>query len=260
MAGADDGLPELGDEERATYEWQMWVDGFGESGQRRLKGASVLVSRLGGVGGTAAYYLAAAGIGRLVLAHAGAAEPSDLNRQLLMTHAGLGQPRIDSACRRLRELNPRLELVPVGENVGDGNADRLVAQADVVVACAPRFGERLALNRAAVAQGKPLVNCAMYELQAEITTVIPGRTACLACVTPVEPPTWNRRFPVFGAVAGTIGAMGAMEAIKLIAGFGEPLAGRLLMLDLGSVRTRTLAIARDPACPVCRGVVAKDLG
>jgi molybdopterin/thiamine biosynthesis adenylyltransferase len=249
----EDGLPDLSDEERATYEWQMWVRDFGETGQRRLKAASVLVSRIGGVGGTAAYYLAAAGIGRLVLAHGGAVEPSDLNRQLLMTHDGIGRPRIDSAARRLRELNPRVEVVATAANVDDGNADGLVAQADVVLSCAPRFRERLALNRAAVAQGKPLVNCAMYELQAEISTVLPGRSACLSCLTPEEPPTWNRRFPVFGAVAGMIGAMGAMEAIKLIAGLGDPLAGRVLMIDLRTMASRTMTVPRDPGCPVCGG-------
>jgi molybdopterin/thiamine biosynthesis adenylyltransferase len=173
MSGDD--LPDLDDQERATYEWQMWVEGFGEAGQRRLKNASVLVSRVGGVGGAAAYHLAAAGIGRLVLAHGGNIQPSDLNRQLLMTHAGIGTSRIASAERRLRELNPRVEIVTVDDQVNESNAATLVGQCDVVVACAPRFGERLAMNRAAVVQGKPLVNCAMYELQAELSCVLETR-------------------------------------------------------------------------------------
>src|ERR1051326_6427544 len=103
-------LPPLTEEDRAIYEWQMWVADFGEAGQRALKGASVLISRAGGVGGTAAYYLAAAGVGELVLAHAGHTRASDLNRQLLMTHEGLGQSRVESARRRLLELNPRLKV------------------------------------------------------------------------------------------------------------------------------------------------------
>src|SRR5262245_26569227 len=93
----------LTDEDRAIYEWQMWVEGFGEAGQSALKGAAVLVSRIGGLGGMVAYELAAAGIGRLVLAHAGNVDPSDLNRQLLMTHQSIGAPRIDSAVRRLHD-------------------------------------------------------------------------------------------------------------------------------------------------------------
>src|SRR5262250_906963 len=116
----------LTDDDRAIYEWQLWVSGFGEEGQRRLKNASVLVSRVGGVGGMVAYQLAAAGVGRLVLAHAGNVRPDDLNRQLLMTHAGIGQPRMDLAARRLRELNPALEVDSIAENVSDENVERLV--------------------------------------------------------------------------------------------------------------------------------------
>src|SRR5215468_3874547 len=107
----------LTDADRAIYEWQLSVSGFGEEGQRRLKNASVLVSRVGGVGGTVAFELAAAGVGRLVLAHAGNVRPDDLNRQLLMTHDWIGRPRMDLAARRLRELNPALEVLAVAENV-----------------------------------------------------------------------------------------------------------------------------------------------
>src|SRR6476659_9078095 len=115
------GRQPLTDSERARYEWQLWVPDFGEAGQEKLKGASVLISRCGGVGGMAAYELAAAGVGRLVLAHAGNLRPDDLNRQLLMSHAGLGQSRVHQAARRLRELNPYVELVPIEENISEAN-------------------------------------------------------------------------------------------------------------------------------------------
>src|SRR3954464_5668675 len=118
----------LNDDERAVYEWQMWVDGFGQAGQERLKGSSVFISRVGGLGGAVAYQLAAAGVGKLVLAHAGNVKPSDLNRQLLMTHDWLGKPRVEIAARRLKELNPRLEVVTVAENVSEANAASLIAQ------------------------------------------------------------------------------------------------------------------------------------
>ncbi|HUG19858.1 MAG TPA: HesA/MoeB/ThiF family protein, partial [Planctomycetaceae bacterium] len=209
----------LTDEERAIYEWQIWVDDFGEAGQEKLKGASVLVSRVGGLGSVVAYELAAAGIGKLVLAHAGNIKPSDLNRQLLMTHAGLGTPRVESAARRLKELNPRLEVIAVNENMNEGNAAKLVEQVDLIVDCAPMFEERLTMNREAVRQHKPLVECAMYDLEASLTTVIPGQTPCVACLCPEPPPVWKREFPVFGAVSGTVGCLAAMEAIKVLAGF-----------------------------------------
>ncbi len=115
-----------------------------------LERASVLISRVGGVGGAVAYQLAAAGVGKLILAHAGQVKPSDLNRQLLVTHDWIGKTRMDSIVKRLRELNPRLEIVAVEENVSESNASRLVSQADVVVDCAPLFEERFAMNRQAV--------------------------------------------------------------------------------------------------------------
>jgi molybdopterin/thiamine biosynthesis adenylyltransferase len=244
-------LPPLTDEERAIYEWQMWVPDFGEEGQRKLKAASVLISRVGGVGGIVAYFLAAAGIGRIVIAHAGTIKSSDLNRQILMTHAGLGSSRVESAARRLRELNPRLEVVPVAENISEENVAKLVSQVDIVVDCAPLFAERFLLNREAVRQRKPLVDSAMYDMEAQLTTIIPGTTTCLACLYPAEPPAWKRQFPVFGAVAGTIGSLAALEAIKVIAGIGEPLTDRMLICNLRDMTFRTVRVNRNPDCPVC---------
>jgi molybdopterin/thiamine biosynthesis adenylyltransferase len=242
---------ELTADERSRYEWQLWVRGFGEEGQRRLKGATALVSRIGGVGGTVAMQLAAAGIGRLVLAHAGAVRVDDLNRQMLMTTDGIGKPRIESARRRLHELNPHVEVEVVAENVSESNIAVLASRCDVLVSAAPLFTERLAMNREAVRQQKPLVDCAMYELEGRLTTILPGRSPCLSCLYPESPPNWKREFPVFGAVASTVGALAAMEVIKLVGGLGEPLAGRLLTFDLRDMSFRTLPIARQPHCPVC---------
>ncbi len=244
----------LSPEELARYEWQMWSPGVGIAGQRKLKAASVLISRIGGVGGTVAYYLAAAGIGRLVLAHAGDIRPDDLNRQLLMTTDGIGQPRIESAKRRLRELNPHVEVVGVRENFTEGNAASLVSQADIIVDAAPLFAERFLMNREGVRQRKPLVEAAMYDFEGQVATLIPGQTACLACLYPEPPPHWKREFPVFGAVAGTVAATAATEVIKLITGVGETLAGSLLRINLRNPEFRRFPIPRDPACVVCGGV------
>lgn len=222
-----------------------------------MKQASVLISRCGGIGGVVAYELAAAGIGRLVLAHAGHVKPGDLNRQLLMTHDWIGKPRVESAARRLRDLNPRVEILAVPENVNEANAERLVREADLVVDCAPLFAERHLMNREAVRQRKPMVECAVYELEAHLTTIIPGNTACLRCLQPEASPTWTRKFPVFGAVSGAIGCLGAMEAIKLLAGLGTPLRNELLVCDLGNMTFRKLRVRRDPSCPEC-GPQAKD--
>lgn len=238
-------------EERAIYEWQMWVPGVGEEGQLKLKNASVLISRVGGLGGLVALELAAAGVGKLVLAHGGVLQPSDLNRQLLQTHDHIGKPRIDSIVRRLKDLNPRCEIMGVPENASEANADDLVAQADIVVDAAPMFQERLALNAAAFRAGKPLVECAMHTLDASVTTFVPGKTGCLACYIPEVPPTWKRQFPVFGAVSGTAACVGAMEVIKLITGIGTTLQGELLSMNLDTMQFRKVRLPKRDDCAVC---------
>jgi molybdopterin/thiamine biosynthesis adenylyltransferase len=168
-----------------------------------------------------------------------------------MTHAGLGQRRVEVARRRLLELNPRLKIDAFAENLHGGNADDLVAQADVVVDCAPLFEERFAMNEAAVKHGIPVVECAMYDMEIQLFTVIPGQTACLRCLYSQSPPTWKREFPVFGAVSGSVACLGAVEAIKLIAGVGAPLAGQMLSADLRTMEFRRIQLRRRPDCSVC---------
>ena len=241
----------LNDEDRAVYEWQMWIDGLGEAGQERLKGATALVSRCGGLGGPLCYHLVSAGIGRLIIAHAGNVKESDLNRQILMTHDWLGKPRVESAKRRLLELNPRVEIVAVPENIGEDNVDALVEDADIVFDCAPLFSERFAMNRACVEQGKPMVEAAMFDMEGQVTTIIPGGTPCLACLYPEDPPGWKREFPVLGAVSAIAAAIAALEGVKVIAGFGQTLAGTILYYDSRHMTFQRIPAVRRPDCRVC---------
>jgi molybdopterin-synthase adenylyltransferase len=245
-------LPILTPAERERYAWQLELPGFGEDGQRKLKAASVLISRIGGVGGTAALHMAAAGAGRLILAHAGPLRPDDLNRQLLMRTDGIGRPRLESAVRTLRELNPNVEVVAVDEIVSPENAERLVAMADVVIDAAPVFDERLALNAACVRLRKPMVEAAMHAMEFSVTVFHPDKPGCLACLCPEPPVWWRRRFPVLGAVSGTAGALAAVEAVKLITGLGTPLTGKIIAGDLATGRVRTLALPAGKGCAVCR--------
>lgn len=247
-------VPELTAEERAVHAWQLDVEGLGEAGQQRLKSATVLISRIGGLGGSVAWQLAAAGVGHLILAHAGNIKPSDLNRQTLMTHDRVGTSRLGSAVERLQALNPRMEITAVEENASESNVMELVRRADLVMDCAPLFVERFALNRASVALRKPMIEAAVYELEMHLTTLIPGRTPCLRCLYPENNPEWTRRFPVLGAVSATAGSLAAMEAIKVLAGFGEPLAGTLLAADLRTMDFRKFKIRRVPDCPECGAV------
>ncbi len=241
----------LTDKEREVYSWQIDVPDFGEEGQIKLKESSVLISRCGGLGGIVAYELAAAGIGNLVLAHNGNIQNSDLNRQLLMTDQSLGTSRVESAKKRLLDLNPRLNIEIINENITPLNATSIVSKVDLIVDAAPLFEERYSMNLQSVLQNKPMIDCAMYELEAQITTFIPGETPCLSCLYPENPPHWKRRFPVFGAVSGVVGCLGAMEAIKVLAGFGEVLAGKLLLMDYRNNTFDIVAIHKNPTCPVC---------
>ncbi len=244
----------LTEEELSTYEWQMWEKDFGEEGQKKLKSASALVSRVGGLGSPLAYALAAAGIGRLVLAHGGNVKYSDLNRQILMTYDWIGKPRVESAARRLQELNPRLEIEAVPENISEQNAASLVGKVDIVFNCAPLFQERFAMNRACVQLRKPLIDAAMYSTEGRLTTILPGRTPCLACIYPEFPETWKREFPVFGAVSGIVANLAVVEGIKLLTGFGTLLTGTMLQYDARNMEFRKLKLRRRDDCPVCRGL------
>lgn len=245
---------QLTDEEKTIYQWQMTVPGFGESGQKKLKAARALISRCGGLGGPLAYNLASAGIGKLVIAHAGNVRLSDLNRQILMTYAWLDKPRVESVQRRLKEYHPCLEIEAVPENINEENVSELVSKVDIVFDCAPMFNERFLMNRECVRQGKPLIDAAMYCLEGQVMTILPGRSACLACLYPEMPDQWQRQFPVFGAVAAVAAALAAMEGIKLLAGFGENLTGALLHYDCLNMSFQRIKINRRADCAVCAGV------
>ena len=245
--------PVLSEEEAAIWDWQMDHPEFDQMGQRRLRNATVLVTRVGGLGGPVAQQLCAAGVGRLVLVHGGDLKHSDLNRQITMHYGGLGQSRVEQAAARLRAYNPLVEVVTVPENCSEANASRLLQGVDLAVDAAPLFVERMALQAAAWSAGIPVIEAAMYALEAELTVCIPGKTGCLRCQHPEDPPHWQRRFPVFGAVSATVASMAAMEAIKLIAGFGDVLAGTKLRLDFRDQSQLRLRIDPRPGCSLCGG-------
>ncbi len=247
--------PAEGGGPRERYARQLLLPGFDEGVQARLRRATALVAGVGGLGGPAALYLTTAGIGRLILLHPGDLEWPDLNRQVLMEPVQVGRPRVVSAAAFLRRFNPEVTVVAVPEPVDEGRVSRWLGEADVVLDCRHNFPERHALNRACVRAGKPLVEAAMDAMAAHLTVVLPGRTPCLACLFPAPPPDWDPLgFPVLGAVPGSLGSMAALEAIKVITGWGRPLAGRMLVMDLGEAEFRILRVRRLPGCPVCGAV------
>lgn len=242
---------ELSDRDRETYEWQMDVPGLGEAGQLKLRNATALVSRVGGLGGPLALSLAAAGIGKLILVHGGNLRSDDLNRQILMRHDYLGRSRVAAAAATLRVFNPDIEVETVAENFTEDNAADLVGRADIVFDAAPLFEERFLMNRECVDQKKPLIDCAMFNMEGQVIPIVPGETACLACLYPELPPHWKRRFPVIGAVSALIANIGAMEGIKLIAGLSGVSLNRLIYFDAKAMNLQKIVIARNFECEVC---------
>lgn len=247
-------MEQLSDQDRAIYEWQLDVPGMGAPEQLRLRNAVALVSRAGGLGGPLCFSLAAAGIGKLIIAHAGNLRPDDLNRQILMSYPGLGKPRADSIEETLRRFNPNIGLEVVGENIAEGNVSSLVDQADIVFGAAPLFEERLLLNRECVRRKIPLIDCAMYNMEGHVIPIIPGTTPCLACLYPELPPRWKRRFPVFGAVSALTANIGAIEGIKQITGIGDVQTGKLIFFDAGTMEFHKFRIKKNPECDVCREI------
>jgi molybdopterin/thiamine biosynthesis adenylyltransferase len=174
-----------------------------------------------------------------------------MNRQVLMTDDWVGKPRIFKAKETLQAINPDVQIDAICEYVTPDNVDALVQQCDLALSCAHNFTERDLLNAACVRWGKPMVEAAMSDMEAYLTSIIPGETPCLSCIFP-EKPDWDRRgFGVLGVVSGTLACLTALEAIKLLTGFGQTLASQLLTMDLNRMEFAKRRPYHDPDCPVC---------
>jgi molybdopterin/thiamine biosynthesis adenylyltransferase len=214
----------------------------------------VLVTRLGGYGGPTAFALACAGVGKLVIAHGGKVKPSNLNRQILMRGDGIGSPRAPQAEETLRRFNPDLEIVAYSENVTEDNVADWVGQVDVVCATSPTFVEHYILNRECWRQGKPLIHGGMDSMEAQLTTIVPPDTPCVECIVPETPDWWHSQgFGVLATVPGMLANMAAMEAIKMITGYGEPLAGVMVTFDAEDTTFGRYKLEKRADCPVCGG-------
>lgn len=239
------------------FERQLTMPGFGVIQQERLRSATVLIAGIGGVGGAAATYLAAAGIGGLILVHPGVLEVPDLNRQTLMYPECVGTSRVECAARTLRAHYPDVAVEAWDIGLADDRLPGLVAQAGVVVDARHNFPERYLLNRECVRAGKPLIVSAMHGDEAYLLVIEPG-SPCLRCVFAEGDPEWRPlAFPVLGAVAGTVGCLAAMEAVKVTAGYAVASTGKLIHLDMWDMAFHTFPTARDPRCPDCGSLAAE---
>lgn len=246
----------LTDEELLRYSRQILLQHIDIDGQLRLKQARALIVGMGGLGSPVALYLAAAGVGELHLADFDTVDLTNLQRQILHDSHSVGQLKVDSAITRLSAINPEVKLVAHRTALDADSLAAAVAAVDVVLDCSDNFGTREAVNAACVAARKPLVSGAAIRLEGQLSVFDPRRaeSPCYHCLYGhgSEDDLTCSEAGVVGPLVGLVGSLQALEALKLLAGFGEPLVGRLLLIDALTTRFRELKVRRDPQCSVCQ--------
>jgi adenylyltransferase/sulfurtransferase len=246
----------MNDRQLLRYSRHILLDALGIEAQERLLASRVLVVGAGGLGSPAALYLAAAGVGTLVLADGDTVEASNLQRQILHTQQHLGKAKAESGIQTLARINPEIRLVALARRLAGAELEAEVAAADVVLDCSDNFATRHAINRACVRHARPLVSGAAIGFSGQVSVFDLARPAspCYHCLFPDGEEDEALRCAVTGVFApltGMVGSIQAGEAIKCLTGAGTLLSGRLLLVDALDQHWRTLTFTRDPACPVC---------
>jgi len=246
----------MDDSQLLRYSRHILLDEFGPDAQRKFAAAHVVVVGMGGLGTPAAQFLAAAGVGRLTLCDADHVDLTNLQRQVLYATADVGTAKVDAAGARIAAINPEVTVTRIPTRVGPAELAPLAAAADVVLDCSDNFETRHAVNRACVAAATPLVSGAAirFDGQVAVFDVREPAAPCYHCLFGEGEALEETRcatMGVFAPLVGIIGATQAAEALKLIAGAGTTLVGRLLLLDALAMQWREVRVPRDPACPVC---------
>jgi len=246
----DKGRHVLTENDLARYERQILYPDFGRRGQEKLKRSHVVVAGLGGLGCSASLHLASAGVGHITLVDNDRVELSNLNRQVLHYEEDIGEKKPFSAARKLAELNSSIEFTPAFEKITECNAEEIIKGADLVIDGMDNLETRFVLNKACVAGRIPLIHGAIHGLLGQITTIIPGKTPCLACILPEVAPR-KALFPVFSVTPGVIAVLQVTEAIKLLAEFGSLLTGKMLYFNGETMDFTCRNLVRNPNCRVC---------
>jgi molybdopterin/thiamine biosynthesis adenylyltransferase/rhodanese-related sulfurtransferase len=241
---------------RARYSRHLLIPEVGEEGQLKLLDAKVLLIGAGGLGSPASLYLAAAGVGRLGIVDADVVDESNLQRQIVHSTESLGEPKVESAKHAIEALNPDVEVVAYKERLTSENIERILADSwDVIVDGADNFPTRYLVNDASVWHGIPVVHGSIYRFEGQVTVFKPHEGPCYRCLFPTPPPPELApscaEGGVLGVLPGIVGTLQTNEAIKLAAGIGEPLIGRLLLLDALATEFNEVKIERRDDCPVC---------
>jgi molybdopterin/thiamine biosynthesis adenylyltransferase len=243
------GKIKLSEDELQRYKRQMMMAGWGEEGQKKLKGSTVFMVGAGGLGCPVSIYLSVAGVGRIILCDFDTPDLTNLNRQVLHTHKDIGKNKAISAKETLSEINPDVTIEPVTEKITKENIDRFAHDADLIIDCLDNFPTRHILNEYSVKTQKPFIHGGIYGMSGQLTFFHPPETACLSCIFPSSPEP--EVFPVLGATPGVIATLQAMEAIKFLLGKGTNLKNCLLTWDGEKMEFRKFNIRKSPHCPVC---------
>jgi molybdopterin-synthase adenylyltransferase len=248
------------DNQRLRYSRHLLLNEFGEEAQERLLASRALVVGAGGLGSAALMYLAASGVGRITVCDGDQVELTNLQRQIVHRQESIGQAKVASAAATLAGINPEIRVEALEERAGPERLAALVRAADVVLDCSDNFATRHAINRACVAARKPLVSGAGIRFDGQVSVFDlrrPGAPcySCLFAESAESPEERCATLGVFAPLVGVVGTLQAAEALKLLAGIGETLDGRLLMFDALATRFHEVRLARDPQCRVC-GVAA----
>ena len=248
----------MDDAQLLRYSRHILLDELGPDAQQKFASAHALVVGMGGLGTPAAQFLAAAGVGTITICDADHVDLTNLQRQILYATADVGARKVDAAAQRLSAINPEVRIERIAQRVGPEALAPLAAAADIVLDGSDNFATRHAVNRACVAAGKPLVSGAAIRFDGQIAVfdTRDARSPCYHCLFGEGEAIEETRcatMGVFAPLTGIVGATQAAEALKLLAGVGESLAGRLLLIDALAMRWREMRVPRDPACPVCSG-------
>lgn len=247
----------MNDQELMRYSRSIMLPEVDIAGQEAWRQARVLILGLGGLGGPVAAYLAAAGVGELVLVDDDEVEASNLQRQIIHSEEACGQAKVESAAASLHAINPGVKVVTRAERLQGEALQQQVADVDLVLDCSDNFATRFALNKACFATGTPLVSGAAIRFDGQISVYDPRdpESPCYQCLyrTGDDEALTCSESGVFPPLVGIIGSMQAMEALKLLARVGDSLTGRLLLLDGQRMQWRSLKLRPDPECPICRG-------
>ncbi len=247
--------PSLSPEESRRYARHLTLAEVGPEGQARLKAARVLVVGAGGLGSPLALYLAAAGVGRIGLVDPDAVEASNLQRQVLYGTRDLGEAKVEAAARRIEDVNPNVGITPIRQRLTAANALSIVRDFDVVADGTDNFPARYLVNDACVLAGKPNVWASVHRFEGQASVFWAQKGPCYRCLHP-EPPLAGSvpscaEAGVLGVLPGLLGMIQAVETLKLLLGVGEPLLGRLLMVDALSMQFREVGLRRNPDCALC---------